>query len=161
MTEAPFTSAPRAAALIATLGGLGRIGPGPGTLGSLATLPITWYVSRGGIPALVAFAAVAFALGWWASALYVRNSRAQDPSEIIIDEVAGQALTLAFAPLALNLWWTVAGFVLFRVFDIWKPWPVSLAERRLKGGLGVMADDIVAALYAGVVLSVARLILAR
>jgi phosphatidylglycerophosphatase A len=108
---------------------------------------------------VLALAVAAFAIGWWASAVYVRNSRAQDPGEIIIDEVAGQALTLAFAPLPLSLAWTVAGFALFRLFDIWKPWPVSLAERRFKGGLGVMADDIVAALYAGLVLIVARLIL--
>jgi phosphatidylglycerophosphatase A len=150
---------PRAAALVATLAGLGRVGPGPGTLGSLATLPLAWLASRGGVPAVLALAAAAFAIGWWASEAYVRNSRAQDPGEIIIDEVAGQALTLAFAPLPLGLGWIVAGFALFRLFDIWKPWPVSLAERRLKGGLGVMADDIVAALYAGLVLIVARLIL--
>ncbi|HTI88851.1 MAG TPA: phosphatidylglycerophosphatase A [Alphaproteobacteria bacterium] len=155
----PDPTPPRGAALIATLAGLGRVGPGPGTLGSLATLPFAWLASRGGVAAVLALALAAFAIGWWASEQYVRGRRTQDPGEVIIDEVAGQALTLAFAPQPLGLLWLIAGFALFRLFDIWKPWPVSLAERRFKAGLGIMADDIVAALYGGLVLIAARLIL--
>jgi phosphatidylglycerophosphatase A len=147
------------AGLIATVGGVGRIGRAPGTLGSLVTLPFAWAAACAGATGLVVLAAAAFALGWWASGAYIRNGRTQDPPEVVIDEVAGQALALAFAPMPLGIGWLAAGFVLFRLFDIWKPWPVSLAERRLSGGLGIMADDIVAALYAGLVLVAARAIL--
>jgi phosphatidylglycerophosphatase A len=152
----PTATGARAAAVVATLAGIGRIGPGPGTLASLVTLPLAWLVSRGGVPSLVALALTAFAIGWWASAAYVRETRAQDPSEIVIDEVAGQALTLAFAPQPLGIIWIIAGFALFRLFDIWKPWPVSFVDRQIHGGFGVMADDIVAAIYAGLVLLAAR-----
>jgi phosphatidylglycerophosphatase A len=151
--------APPLAALVATVGGLGRIGRAPGTLGSLAALPLAWAASHGGAAGLLALAAAAFVVGWWASEAYIRNGRIQDPPEVVIDEVAGQALTLVFAPMPLQVGWLAAGFVLFRLFDIWKPWPVDLAERRLPGGLGIMADDIVAALYAGLVLIAARTIL--
>ena len=113
----------------------------------------------GGLVGLLALSVLAFAIGWWASAFYIRDGRIQDPPEVVIDEVAGQSLTLAFAPMPLGLPWIAAGFVAFRLFDIWKPWPVSLAERRLPGGLGIMADDIVAALYAGLALVVGRIIL--
>ena len=74
----------------------------------------------------------------------------RDPQAVVIDEVAGQWLTLAAVPAGLGSY--VAGLALFRAADILKPWPARLAERRLPGGLGVMADDIVAAVYAGIVL---------
>lgn len=147
------------AALLATACGVGRIGKAPGTLGSLAAIPLAWAAAMGGPAGPLALAALAFAVGWWASETYIRGGRVQDPPEVVIDEVAGQTLTLAFAPVPLGLWWTVAAFALFRLFDIWKPWPVSLAERRIAGGLGIMADDIVAAIYAGLVLLAARFIL--
>lgn len=159
MSSSDKASAPALAALVATVGGIGRIGRAPGTLGSLAALPLAWGASLYGIAGLLAIAIAAFALGWWASETYIHGGRIQDPPEVVIDEVAGQALTLAFAPLPLGLWGAAAGFALFRLFDIWKPWPVSLSERRLPGGLGIMADDIVAALYAGLVLIAARIIL--
>jgi len=147
------------ASFVATVGGVGRIGRAPGTLGSLVALPLAWAASMGGLAGLLALSVLAFAIGWWASAFYIRDGRIQDPPEVVIDEVAGQSLTLAFAPMPLGLPWIAAGFVAFRLFDIWKPWPVSLAERRLPGGLGIMADDIVAALYAGLALVVGRIIL--
>lgn len=147
------------AGLLATVCGLGRIGKAPGTLGSLAAIPLAWAFAAVGVAGLLAFAAVVFAVGWWASETYIRGGRVQDPPEVVIDEVAGQALTLAFAPVPLGLWWTAAGFALFRLFDIWKPWPVGLAERRMPGGLGIMADDVLAAVYAGLVLLAARIIL--
>jgi phosphatidylglycerophosphatase A len=159
VTASKTTSVSSLAALTATVGGIGRIGRAPGTLGSLVALPLAWAASIYGVPGLLALVVAAFALGWWASETYIRSGRIQDPPEVVIDEVAGQALTLAFAPMPLGLAWGAAGFALFRLFDIWKPWPVSLAERRLPGGLGIMADDIVAALYAGLALIAGRIIL--
>jgi phosphatidylglycerophosphatase A len=161
VSHSPQAGAAPFAALIATVGGIGRLGRAPGTLGSLVALPLAWAAAYAGVAGLVALAVAAFAVGWWASDVYIRSGRTQDPPEVVIDEVAGQALTLAFAPMPLGIGWLAAGFVLFRLFDIWKPWPVSLVERRLPGGLGIMADDIVAALYAGLVLIAARAILGQ
>jgi len=165
MTEpVPKTGArpPLLVMLIATVGGVGWIKPAPGTLGSLVAVVPIWLFSSS-MPATMpgrsvpfALAILAFVIGWWASAIYVRGERTADPSEVVIDEVAGQAMTLVFAPAPLQFWWIVGGFVAFRAFDILKPWPVNIAERRLRGGLGIMADDILAAGYAGLVLLAAR-----
>ena len=74
-----------------------------------------------------------------------------DPGAIVIDEVAGQ--WIALLPVATTVWWQWAlGFALFRFFDIFKPWPVGWADRRVKGGFGVMIDDVIAGAYAGVIL---------
>ena len=99
----------------------------------------------GGTPALLAASLVCFGLGWWASAIYVARTGASDPSEVVIDEVAGQWLVLAVSPLDPLSY--LVGFALFRLFDIWKPWPISWADQRVGGGLGVMLDDILAAGY--------------
>ena len=85
-------------------------------------------------------------LGIAASAAYTRRQAVEDPQDVVIDEVAGQFLALACAP---PHWaWYLAGFALFRLFDITKPFPANWCDRNLKGGTGVMADDLVAGLYA-------------
>jgi len=123
----------------------------PGTWGSLAALPFAWVIcSYGGYQILLLATAGIFAAGVWVSGIAAAESGAEDPGEVVIDEVAGQWLTLAVVPPDFLLY--AAGFVLFRVFDIWKPWPVSWADRNLKGGLGIMADDILAGVYAAVIL---------
>lgn len=118
----------------------------PGTLGSAAALPFAWLIAVyfGPLGLLLAAAAVFF-LGW---AVAARSSEArQDPGWVVIDEVAGQWLTLVIVPPDLILY--AFGFFAFRFFDIFKPWPVRTLERSIKGGLGVMIDDIAAAVYAG------------
>ena len=97
-------------------------------------------------------------LGVFAADAYSQLTGTDDAGEVIIDEVAGQWLVLLCIPPNLDspLLWYVAGFVLFRLFDILKPWPVSAAEA-LPGGLGVMADDVVAGILAGMVLLMAQL----
>lgn len=142
--------------LLATWFGCGRAAKAPGTWGSLAALPFAWIIqSWGGAMALLAAAAFCFAVGWWAAAVYVRRTGTDDPKEVVIDEVAGQWLVLAAAPLDPALY--ALGFLLFRIFDIWKPWPVNLADRTVGGGLGVMLDDILAALYGAALLALAAL----
>lgn len=137
----------------ATLFGLGRLGFAPGTLGSLVALPIAWLVMRtGGMYALLALSAVVAVLAIWVSDAYARESGDADPSECIIDELAGQLLACALAPLSL-LGFALA-FVLFRLFDISKLWPVSAVER-IGGGPGIVGDDMVAGLMAGIVVAVA------
>lgn len=139
------------AALLATWFGAGLLPRAPGTWGSLAALPFAWVIAElFGQAALLIAAAVVFFVGWWAAEQVGRASGVGDEGSIVIDEVAGQWLTLAVAPPTAVAY--VLGFLLFRLFDITKPWPASTAERRLPGGLGVMADDIVAAVYAAAVL---------
>lgn len=150
----------RGAALFVTWFGSGWLPGAPGTWGSLAALPFAWLILSYGDPGLLAFFSVAlFALGCWASDIAVRETQAVDPGWIVIDEVVGQWLTLLAAPFSLLGF--AAAFVLFRVFDIWKPFPIRLAERRLEGGIGIMADDVLAAVYAAIVLIIGRMLLER
>ncbi|MGC2413385.1 MAG: phosphatidylglycerophosphatase A [Stellaceae bacterium] len=135
------------AALIATGCGIGLLPSAPGTWGSLAALPCAWAISAlAGRTALLAAAVFAFAAGCWASATLARASGLKDPQFIVVDEVAAQWLVLVAAPLDWRAY--LAAFLLFRVFDIWKPWPVRAIERRIEGGPGIMLDDVAAALYA-------------
>ncbi|WP_052473107.1 phosphatidylglycerophosphatase A family protein [Paramagnetospirillum magnetotacticum] len=134
------------ATIVSTWFGAGLLPKGPGTWGSAAALPFAWALMAAGGPELLLVATlICFALGWWASAVYVRRTLAEDPSEVVIDEVAGQWMVLLAAPLD-PLSYGI-GFVLFRIFDIWKPWPVGWADRKIGGGLGIMADDILAGVY--------------
>jgi phosphatidylglycerophosphatase A len=134
------------ACLLATWFGAGLLRPAPGTWGSLAALPFAWIIVYYGGPfALAAATTAVFALGCWAGGVYERASGGKDPGVVVIDEVAGQWLVLVAAPL--DPWYYLAAFALFRLCDITKPWPANWAERRFTGGLGIMADDIMAALY--------------
>ena len=138
----------RVSSLIATWFGAGLLPKVPGTWGSLAALPFAWLIVWAGGPVALACAtAVAFGIGWWASEIYAKAR--SDPGDVVIDEVAGQWLVLIVIPLDFGLY--ALGFALFRLADITKPWPANWAEQRLPGGLGIMADDIIAGVYAGVV----------
>ena len=143
------------AALIATGFGLGFLPIGPGSWGSLAALIAGWFiVGYAGLAVLTAAALIVFAVGWWASAQVVIASGAEDPRFVVIDEIAAQWLVLLAAPR--NGFWYGLAFLLFRLFDITKPWPIRAVERRVAGGLGVMLDDVAAALYAVVILLVCQ-----
>jgi len=133
--------------LLATWFGVGYLPKIPGTWGSAAALPFAWGIlAYSGVAGLLIAAGVVFALGIWASNDYMARSGVNDPGPVVIDEVAGQWLVLAVVPL--DWVWFVVGFVLFRLFDIAKPWPVNVMDRCIKGGFGVMIDDIGAAIYA-------------
>ncbi|MQX37553.1 phosphatidylglycerophosphatase A family protein [Roseospira navarrensis] len=129
----------------------------PGTAGSLAALPFAWgFAWAGGPWGLLAAALVVFAVGLWASTVYARSVGRDDPGEVVIDEVAGQ--WLALVPAGLDPVLFGVGFVAFRVFDIAKPWPVGWLDRMVPGGLGIMADDMAAGVYAAVVVLAASTI---
>ena len=146
-------------ALIATGFGAGLLPWAPGTWGSLAALPCAWIVrDLGGVIALALAATIAFATGCWAASRVARASGEHDPGFIVIDEVAAQWLALLAVPLDPR--WFAAAFLLFRLFDITKPWPARTIERRVAGGLGIMLDDVVAALYAVLLLLIAEGMLA-
>jgi phosphatidylglycerophosphatase A len=140
-----------AARLIATFGGIGLLKPAPGTWGSLAALPLGWLLlAHGGRITLLAAAALLFALGTWASDRHARDSGQPDPGSIVVDEVVGQWIALSAAllsPLSFLL-----AFALFRFFDIVKPPPIRQVERALKGGLGIMTDDVMAGAAAAIFL---------
>ena len=139
--------------MLATWFGAGLLPWAPGSWGSLAALPFAWAIEHmWGQTGLVLAALAVFAAGCRVAGCYERRSGQRDPGAIVIDEVAGQWLTLAAVPA--SAWSYAAGFALFRIADILKPWPARLAERRLPGGLAVMADDVVAAVYAGFFLRV-------
>jgi phosphatidylglycerophosphatase A len=143
----------RPAVLLASWFGTGLLPLAPGTWGSLAALPCAWAIRAvWGPGGLAAAAAIAFIAGCWAAARLAKASAVADPGLIVIDEVAGQWVTLLPAPL--NPLAYALAFVLFRIFDIWKPWPVRWADRHVHGGLGIMLDDLLAAIYAALTLLV-------
>lgn len=135
------------AVFIATVGYCGYFPFAPGTVGSAAGLvfyALVWWV---GSPLLeVAMIVGLFAAGVWAGTTAERYFGGVDPGPIVLDEVVGMLITLAFIP-SLGLAGAIAGFFLFRLFDVIKPFPAGRLER-LHGGLGVMADDAMAAVYA-------------
>jgi phosphatidylglycerophosphatase A len=144
---APGRTPPLALA-VATWFGAGLSPRAPGTVGSLASLvlwaPLVLFESAWWVRLLVALAV--FAVGTLAAQAIVKSKGAEDPQIVVVDEVAGMGCTLLFAA---NGWASLAlGFALFRLFDIWKPWPVRWADRKVKGGFGVMLDDVLAGLYA-------------
>jgi phosphatidylglycerophosphatase A len=146
--------------MIATFFGAGFLRPASGTWASAITvvLAVGAYQAGWALAVPVGFV-LATVLGFWAVPRYLRATGAKDPSEVVIDEVAGQLLALSFTViplwrhgveyLMLTAWpgW-VAPFVLFRLFDIWKPWLVGRADR-MEGTAGVMLDDLWAGLFAG------------
>lgn len=145
--------------LIATFFGAGYLRPASGTWASAIAVGLGVAIDRYlGFPALVLATAIAIAAGFWACRAVVQPG--EDPSEIVIDEVAGQWLTLLFPAAAfwhrgIEDWavvaypgW-VAAFLFFRLFDIWKPWLVGQADRR-GDAAGVMLDDLWAGLFAGI-----------
>jgi phosphatidylglycerophosphatase A len=162
--SAPLTAAQRRALLshpagwIATALGAGLAPRAPGTAGSAIALLPWWFLLRGLPPHWYIIVLVGgFLLGVWACGVADRRLRLHDQGALVWDEVIGMWITLAAAPA--QGWWMLVGFALFRLFDIWKPWPVNWADRRVHGGLGVMLDDVLAGVYALIVLQLAALAL--
>jgi phosphatidylglycerophosphatase A len=143
----------KAAEVLGTWFGCGYSPKAPGTAGSLGALvPAILLAKYAGLPSwsFAALAAAAFAPAAWAAGVVAREKGLDDPQIVVVDEVVGQWLTIAGAT-TLNWKSWAAAFVLFRLFDIWKPWPVNRLER-LHGGFGIVADDAMAGIYGALVL---------
>ena len=148
---------PKTLNLINTFFYIGKLRPAPGTWGSAAALALGWGIDRAfGTPALALATLAVTALGFYTVAEELKDRAGEDPSEIVIDEVAGQWLALLFPAVGFYLrdhpmvWpGPLAAFALFRLFDITKPWLVGRADRR-HDAKGVMLDDLWAGLFAGI-----------
>ena len=132
-----------------------------GTVGSAVAL-IPWLALRTlDWPVYALAIVIAFAIGVWASNIVIGRLNVEDPGVIVWDEFVGQWIALFPLVIEPRSWpWIVAGFVLFRVFDVWKPWPASWADRSVKGGIGAMLDDVIAGAYAGLALAAMRMCVA-
>lgn len=146
--------APTWATLVATFFGAGRLCPGPGTWGSLATVLLWWLLAShipqaARLPVILALIVIVVSIGVPAATLEARGCGRKDPSHVVIDEVAGQLVTLVACPI---MWQALlAGFILFRVFDITKPPPIRSLEK-LPEGTGIVVDDLGAGVYGLIVL---------
>lgn len=118
----------------------------PGTVGTLAAIPIVWVMMTLSAPAYVVVSVLCFAVGIWLCGKTSADMGVHDHSGIVWDEFVGLMVTMFAAPLGWM--WLVLGFFLFRFFDVVKPWPVSIADKKISGGLGIMLDDVLAGLYA-------------
>lgn len=125
----------------------------PGTVGTLAAIPIYWLLlSWLPLGLYLAILVVAFLAGIWICGESSKQLGTHDHSGIVWDEFVGFWITMIAAPAGLG--WMLLGFALFRLFDIWKPWPIYIVDAKLHGGLGIMLDDVIAGLYALGVLQV-------
>src|SRR5689334_6394863 len=141
--------------VLSTFFGVGFVRIAPGTVASFVALPLAWLITwKLGVTALCVASLATYVLGVWSCGQYAVRTGVADPSQCVIDEVAGQWFACAVAPLSL-IGFAIA-FVLFRFFDITKLWPVSLGER-LPGGLGIMTDDMIAGALSAVIIAGLRL----
>jgi len=133
-------------------GGVGLL-PGPkGTYGTVVGLLLYWAVRGFSYPYFFLFTFTFFFFSVWAAGLAEVYLQEKDSQKIVIDEIAGYLVTMLFLPFNWKL--SLAGFVAFRLFDILKPFPISLLERKMKGGWGVVLDDILAGVFANVILQI-------
>ena len=126
----------------------------PGTFGSLPGVLLFWLTMDFGLYVQLGVAAALVVAGVWICGESARRIGVHDYGGIVWDEIAGMYVTLLAAPVSLLGW--VLAFVLFRITDIVKPWPIRDLDHRIEGGLGIMLDDLVAALYAAVILGLYR-----
>jgi phosphatidylglycerophosphatase A len=142
----------RLGVFIATVGYIGFAPIAPGTFGSAAGLAVFYAVRSGGSTAIeLATIVILFVIGIWSGTEAEHHFGGIDPGPVVLDEVVGMLITLALIPV--NTAGAIVGFLIFRVLDVVKPWPSAQMER-LPGGLGVMADDGMAAIYGNLIMQV-------
>jgi phosphatidylglycerophosphatase A len=137
--------------------GSGLLRLAPGTMGTVAAIPFAIMLKALPVAALWLLLSAGFLLGIHLCGATAKRLGEQDPGGIVWDEMVAYCLTVAFLPMQWP-WW-LAAFVLFRFFDISKPWPISFLDRKVKGGLGIMLDDLVASLYTMAILALIQRVL--
>ncbi|MDP3267574.1 MAG: phosphatidylglycerophosphatase A [Legionella sp.] len=130
--------------------GTGLMPIAPGTWGTLAAIPLYLLLMNTPWIVYLTITFLAFILGVWVSHKVSHDLGVHDYKGIVWDEVVGYLLTMFLAPT--GLWWMIGGFILFRVFDIWKPEPIRMIDKTVHGGLGIMLDDVMAAVPAWLIL---------
>jgi phosphatidylglycerophosphatase A len=153
-----FSDLCRSPSLLLAFGfGSGLSPKAPGTMGTLAAVPLYLLLSQLPLWLYLAIVIAGFGLGVVICSQASKLLQVHDHGGIVWDEIIGYWLTMVLAPP--GWWWIVAGFVLFRVFDILKPWPISIADKKISGGFGIMIDDVLAAVYALICLQFAAWLL--
>ncbi|QKT02868.1 phosphatidylglycerophosphatase A [Ectothiorhodospiraceae bacterium 2226] len=135
--------------------GLARFAPG--TWGTVAAIPLYLVMAPLTFWAYLGVTALLFGIGVWLCEVTSRDLGVHDHPGIVWDEIVGYLIAMAAAPVGWA--WMLAGFVLFRLFDIWKPWPIRRLDRQVSGGFGIMVDDVLAGVYAAVLLALAAWLL--
>ncbi|MBR9884144.1 MAG: phosphatidylglycerophosphatase A [Oceanospirillales bacterium] len=128
----------------------------PGTFGTLAAVPLWYLLAQLPLITYLALVLAAFALGCWICQRTSEDIGVHDHGGIVWDEFVGYWITMIAAPVTPL--WALVGFVLFRIFDILKPWPIRWADQRVHGGLGIMLDDVIAGVFAALCLQGLRLL---
>lgn len=145
-TNLPRTIWTRPSHFLAFGCGAGAMPVMPGTFGTLVAVPLYYVLMPLPLEYYIAVVGAMLLLGIWLCHVTARDLGVHDHSGIVWDEIVGYLLTMTAAPAGWM--WIAAGFVLFRLFDILKPWPIHLADRKVGGGFGIMLDDIIAGAYA-------------
>ena len=139
--------------VLATWFGAGCAPKAPGTVGSFFSLPLILVGMVFGLRTFLAMVLILFIVGWWATHIVLRSQNATDPGFVVIDETVGQMMTFALVINSPIAWYIpILGFALFRFFDIIKVWPASFFDKFIHNAFGVMMDDVMAGIYAGLVL---------
>ncbi len=126
--------------------GSGLAPKAPGTFGTLAAIPIYFLMQNLSLYMYIFLTMIGFILGIWICQKSAEWLNKEDPSAVVWDEIIGYLITMVAAPQGIT--WLILGFVLFRLFDILKPWPISVADKKLHGGFGIMFDDVIAGIFA-------------
>lgn len=143
----------RAILFLATGFYIGTIPFAPGTLGSFIGLPFCFFLSRLNILVSLFWSIAFIGLAIWISSAAEKILSEEDPGQIVIDEIAG--LIVTFMGLPFDLKTAIAGFMIFRALDIWKPFPIRMLEKKVRGGTGVVLDDVLAGIYSNLILRLA------
>lgn len=130
--------------------GSGLMPVAPGTWGTLAAIPIFWLLSFCPLIVYLVVIIAAFVLGVFVTDWVARDMGEHDYGGIVWDEIVGYLITMFMVPVSMT--WMIVGFLLFRLFDIWKPQPIRYIDQKITGGMGIMLDDVLAAVYAWIVL---------
>ena len=142
----------KASVFLATGFYVGNIPFAPGTFGSLIGLPLSFLLAGLPLSAAMVAAVIIIGLAVWIAGAAARTFERKDPGCFVVDELAGMVVTLIGLPF--NLANVMTGFILFRILDILKPFPIRVLDKRLSGGLGIVADDVVAGIFANILIRI-------